>query len=442
VPRLRRQACAVLATTLGAAALMPPAITAAQDVPDLPEPVAAGALPTPQTDGIVFDVTIVGDTVYAGGQFDNARPHGAAPGEDEVPRRNLLAFDLRTGELLDWAPTVTAPEINSGEQPWCRPTGNGRWTCDSVYRIEADPAADTLYIAGDFDRINGQWRSHLAAFDLESGDLTSFQPPAISSRVRALSVTHEAVYLGGWFSTVGGQSRDNLAALGHDGALLDWAPSANSEVWALAADPARDRVVVGGRFSQVNGEDRRSLTAVDATDGVNAPWESDVVHDRDVVSDLVTDGDGTVYASSWNFGASGANRFEGRAAFDITTGQAHWWDGCLGDTIRIALAADVLYSVSHTHDCWAVEAVPERGADYRFFRLLAQTTEAVRQAPRDRNHVSRGDPIPEILPWFPNTNAGGDVFGNGTWAIDASEDYVVVGGSFTGVNTHSRDSQS
>jgi hypothetical protein len=131
-------------------------------------------------------------------------------------------------------------------------------------------------------------------------------------------------------------------------------------------------------------------------------------------------------------------------AVDIVSGADHWWDGCWGDTMRMAVTDEVLYSVTHAHDCWAVEAIPERGADFRFFRMMAQTKDAVREAPRDYTHVRAGDPIPEVLPWFPNTNAGppGTIINNGTWAIDATQDYVVVGGDFTAVNTHSRDSQA
>ncbi|MFC2284685.1 MAG: hypothetical protein ACFNLH_04020, partial [Corynebacterium matruchotii] len=40
------------------------------------------------------------------GEFKNARPAGAAAGENESPRYNAMAFDITTGALLDWALTV------------------------------------------------------------------------------------------------------------------------------------------------------------------------------------------------------------------------------------------------------------------------------------------------------------------------------------------------
>src|SRR5690242_4248811 len=58
--------------------------------------VTADALPTVQINGVVWSQVVVGNTVYAGGAFTTARPPGAAPGQNTVPRQNLLAYDIRT----------------------------------------------------------------------------------------------------------------------------------------------------------------------------------------------------------------------------------------------------------------------------------------------------------------------------------------------------------
>ncbi|MDV6013347.1 hypothetical protein [Haloechinothrix sp. LS1_15] len=443
MPRFVRPVAVLTGVMLAASTLAPG--TSGADEAELPEPVTAGALPAPQTDGTVFAITIVGDTVFAGGRFDTARPYGEAPGgPGEVERHNLLAFDLHTGELLDWAPEVTGSEFSSSDgslAAWCTETGEDRWVCDSVFDLEADPSGGSLYVAGDFDRIDGQWRSRIAEFDITAGELTDFDP-APNARVRSLSVTGEGVYFGGNFTTVGGEDRWRLAAADRDGEVLDWAPAVNREVWSVLAAPELDRVLLGGRFSEVNGESRQGMAAVDVGAGDSVPWEAEVPGGGEVITDIVTDGSGTAWLSAYDFG-SGSERFEGRMAADIVTGEAHWWDGCYGDSFDAAVADGVLYSVSHAHDCTASGAIPERGADFRYFRLLAQTTDARGEAERDRNHVNRGDPVPEFLPWFPNTNSGPEdsYFRQGTWAIDTDGDYVVVGGEFTGVNTHSRDSQ-
>ena len=89
--------------TLPALGLAPAAHAAG---PPLPSTVTADSLPTVQINGVVWKQVIVGNTVYAGGEFTSARPAGAAPGTSTVPRSNLLAYDIRTGVMItSFAPT-------------------------------------------------------------------------------------------------------------------------------------------------------------------------------------------------------------------------------------------------------------------------------------------------------------------------------------------------
>lgn len=418
----------------------------AQQTPQAIEhPVTAGHLPTPQTDGIVFTVEIVGNTAYAGGRFSKARPAGVAPGgTGEVTRNNLLAFDIRTGKLLPWAPKVSGSEFSSGTNPggYCKTVSTGRYICDSVFRIKATPGGTRLYVGGDFDRIDGRWHSRIAKFDVASGALVDSFKPSFSSRVRALSITSDAVYVGGSFSAVNSVSRTRLAAVDHSGALQPWAPTANGTVFSLLASPDHNRVVVGGAFEQLNGATKRRMGAVSANAGASVPWSA-TVNGSPVVTDIATDGSGTVFMSAYDaVGGVGLARFEGRMAADITTGDPKWWDGCLGDTQAIAYAGGVVYGASHNHDCWASDAIPEKGAANRYFRLTAETADATREAPRSYGLNDAGDPIPEILPWFPNTNGGpaDSDWHNGPWAVDANSQYVVYGGEFTTVNGKAQQS--
>src|SRR5947208_13484246 len=68
---------------------------------------AAVAPPTPDRtigfDGKVFATCYVGSTLYLGGEFLNAIVGGR-----KVPRAHLAAIDVRSGALLDWAPTTNA----------------------------------------------------------------------------------------------------------------------------------------------------------------------------------------------------------------------------------------------------------------------------------------------------------------------------------------------
>ena len=142
--------------------------------------VTADALPTAQVNGVVWDLVVAGNTVYAGGQFSTARPAGAAPGSGTVRRSNLLAFDIRTGRLTSFAPAV-----------------NG-----AVRTLALSPDKKTLYVGGSFTSVNGKKRLRFAAVAAGSGALKS-PAPAFNNSVRAIVATASTVYAGGNFSAIG-----------------------------------------------------------------------------------------------------------------------------------------------------------------------------------------------------------------------------------------------
>ena len=175
----------------------------------LQEPVyTAAPLPTVQIDGVAWGQLVVGDVVYVVGSFNSARPAGAPAGQQEVPRSNILAYDLTTGELIeDFAPTLN---------------GAGR-------SLALSEDGKTLYVAGEFDRVNDEWHSRLAAFDISQGHgtlISSFQP-VFSTTVKDIAVAGDTLYVGGYFTKVNKQQRTRLAALkASTGELLDWTASA------------------------------------------------------------------------------------------------------------------------------------------------------------------------------------------------------------------------
>jgi hypothetical protein len=75
----------LIATSLAFGVVLSPAAHAApgQIGERSSEIVTADGLPTVQVDGVVWSQAIVGDTVYAGGSFANARPAGAVPGAND-----------------------------------------------------------------------------------------------------------------------------------------------------------------------------------------------------------------------------------------------------------------------------------------------------------------------------------------------------------------------
>ena len=148
-------------------------------------------LPTYQTNGVVYAVEAVGNVVYVGGNFTKVRPPGAAPGTQEVARRNMAAFNATTGALLPFSHTFRAPDYpipSSGVyDKECSPgTKAGTYTCDTVYEIRASRDRKRLFVGGDFQTVDGQSRGNVAAFTVGTGALTSFRVDRIYGRGRAL----------------------------------------------------------------------------------------------------------------------------------------------------------------------------------------------------------------------------------------------------------------
>src|SRR5689334_574903 len=157
-----------------------------------PATASADSLPTWQINGVVWDTVTVGNIVYATGNFSRARPPGTRAGDPaQVTRRNLLAFDIRTGVV-----TTFRHDLN----------GQG-------LRVAASPDGNTLYVGGTFTTVDGKAHQRLAAFDLVTGTLKSGFTPRVNGSVRAITTTASKVFIGGDFTSVGGHARTRLAAV-------------------------------------------------------------------------------------------------------------------------------------------------------------------------------------------------------------------------------------
>ncbi|MEJ5912807.1 LamG-like jellyroll fold domain-containing protein, partial [Pseudokineococcus sp. 1T1Z-3] len=408
---------AVSALTLVAALLVPasPAL-AAQDgdvPPALPTPatVTADALPTVQVNGVVWDQVVVGDRVYVTGEFTKARPAGAAVGTRETDRRNLLAYDIRTGELItSWAPRL-----------------DGRGLV-----IEASADGRRIYVGGDFDRANDTQRTRLAAFDASSGALVAGFTTQARGRVGALAVSGSTLYVGGDFTTLGGQPRERLAAVdAGTGRLLAWTPSADREVMSLVAPQGSGRVVASGRFDTLSGIEAPGMGALDASTGATLSWAANQTiqnHGPDsAIWSLSTDGR-QVYGTGYDF--YGPSEFEASFAAGVD-GRLVWVNGCKGDTYGSVPIGGVLYSVGHPHNCSTIGGHPQE-EPWTFQRALATTTDA-----RGSNLDSffRGQPAPTLLHWQPTIALGQYTKQyQGAWTVTGDDRYLLLGGEFPRVN--------
>jgi PKD repeat protein len=392
---------------------------AAEDPPPPPETVSSDPLPAPQINGVVWAQVIVGTTVYVGGEFTTARPAGSAPGANEVTRTHLLAFDVTTGTLLPWAPTLNA----------------------KVRTLAASPDGTRLYVGGDFTQVNGATRNRVVAFSTATGAVVSSFAANANNYVSALAATNSTVFLGGVFSRISGVDRVFLGAVNaSDGQTTEWAPvTTGGRPYAIEVNPDGTRVAVGGDFLTANGSNNPGygLVLVDSTVGSSLPLPlNTAVRNAGVdaaIFDLASDGD-SFYGSGYVFGSGG--NLEGAFRASWATGELVWVDDCHGDTYSVAPIGDVVYSASHKHYCGNLEGPPQYDP-WQFNRATATTKAATQVASADPNgyYNWQNTPAPSMLNWFPTINAGTYTgMAQGPWSVTGNDQYVVYGGEFTRVN--------
>ncbi|WP_395245667.1 LamG-like jellyroll fold domain-containing protein [Agromyces sp. MMS24-K17] len=413
---------AVVASALSVAAFASPAAadTAPPDT-TVPATVSTDPLPAPQINGVVWDQEIVGNTVYVAGNFTKARPAGSAAGVNEVNRSYLLAFDITTGNLLPWAPTLNA----------------------QVRAIAASPDGKRLYAGGEFTQVNGATRNRIVAFDTATGNVATAFNVSANNRVWALDATNTTVYFSGHFSSVSGNPRPGFsaAAAASNGAIQPWAPVlANGRAWDLVVSPDGSKVVIGGDFTTANGSDNPGygLVAVDSTAGATIlPWNANSQvrnggTEAAVVS-LESDGD-SFYGSGYHFGGGG--NLEGTFRGSWATGEIDWVADCHGDTYSVAAIGETIYTAGHAHYCGNIEGYPQTDP-WTFYRGIAYSKSvAGTNLPDPYGYPDHfGAPAPQLLNFFPNMNLGSFTGQyQGPWDVTADARYAVYGGEFTTVN--------
>ncbi|MCU1574745.1 MAG: hypothetical protein JWO93_2827, partial [Micrococcaceae bacterium] len=388
--------------------------------PAEPQTVSADALPTVQIDGVVWQQIVVGNTVYVAGSFTTARPAGSAPGVNTVPRNNILAYDIRTGVLIN----SFAPNLNG-----------------QALSLAASPDGSRIYVGGSFTSVNGATVWRIAALDATTGNLLTNFVPKMDASVRAITVTNDTVYVGGLFTGVGGVARSRLAAFSPtDGSLKPWAPVANiGQVNALALSPDGTKMVIGGSFTTLNGSNRPGygLGAVDATTGANLPFPiNDIVRNGDTggsITSLTSNGT-NVYGSGYTFGRT--STLEGMFSVRWSDFSEEWIEDCHGDTYSAFAAGDVIYAAGHSHYCGNVGGFPQE-APWDYHRAVAFSRNATGVLTDEAHGYTNfaGNPAPTLLNWFPYILDGTYTGQNqGAWSVSGNTQYLTYGGEFPTVN--------
>ena len=195
-------------------------------------------------DGAVVTMTQVGDWIVVGGTFTTVRNAGSTT---DIPRRNLFAFDVSTGQVS----TTFAPNPNG-----------------TVYKVQAASDGTSAYVGGNFTSVTSGGASvsvsRLYRVAVSNGtQITGFQPGSYNGQVRDISVTGNRLWIAGKFTHVHGQPQRALATLNATTGARD--PYFNgvvggahkdgtvTNVLQITTNPANNRLVAIGNFTTING---------------------------------------------------------------------------------------------------------------------------------------------------------------------------------------------
>jgi PKD repeat protein len=303
-----------------------------------------GDVPTKKTpwvlDGEVTKVVQVGDVMVAGGLFTQV----SDPMNGSVySRQNLFAFDATTG--------LVSQTFN--------PTVDGQ-----VQQLLPGPTPGTVYVAGDFMKVNGKGPNHLQLLDVTTGQaVSSFKAPTTNGGIETMEqLPDNRLFIGGFFNRIGGVAHGALATLnattGAVDPFLDLAVSghhnntgsgAQAPVGPRESDvtPAGDRLVVVGNFRTVGGINRDQVVMIDltgATGSVSTTWNTTLYAPicspsafDSYVRDVEMSPDGAFFVIASTGGPHTGTLCDTAARFETyavgTTLPATWTDTSGGDTL-------------------------------------------------------------------------------------------------------------
>jgi len=271
------------------------------------------------------------------------------------------------------------------------------WRADAGSPVRALVSnGSSVWVGGTFGRLGGQVRSRVGSIDAMTGAVLPDFRVTLDNNVRALALEGNDLYVGGMFTVANGQTRSRLAKFDATTGALDttFRASANDQVWALAKNPVSGVLFAAGRFSSLSGASRSGVGAVLTSTGA-ATGPAYASSARPTLALDVSD-DGTRL-----FGAGGTLANE-LSAWNPTTGTRVWRVVTMGDNQAVKYYGGYVYV--GFHDGYQNDTS---------LKLLAV-------------NWTNGAVDPDFRPRF-------DRFW-GVYAIDATSAGLVVGGDFTRVS--------
>ncbi len=282
---------APVSAQIGADQELSPYIKVTDGVGD-PDPNAVTALLA--ADAAVWDIEVIGNTVYVGGTFTTVTEKWDL---DRHAHSYLAAFDGSTGEWIDW---------------W-RPEFDG-----PVYSLDSTSDGNLL-VGGEFKTVNGRTdRAGLVALDAVSAEVVPEFNTNVERRwtdapmvVRDLETFDDRLYVAGNFNHVNGVRVYKAVRLDRGTGTLDpsFIPAVTGRTaYSIAESADGTRVHIGGQFSAVDAAPGTAyLATVDASTAELVPgwaWDFDTFCCKDPkVLAMAVVGDNLFVAGSNDFWA-------------------------------------------------------------------------------------------------------------------------------------------
>ena len=350
------------------------------------------------TDGKVYTMTEVGNTIYLAGTFQNlVNPKTGI----KQPAANVGAIDATTGKPIT---TFTAG------------------TNGLIYSIKASADGSTLYVGGIFTAADGVTRKNLAAFSTATGAVTPWAPKA-TVNVRAVLPIGDKVIVGGDFTYLNGQAVQRIGAVDtNTGATYPgWNTSATCRVQALTATPDGQSFYAGGYAQYWNGVYQPGIVRMSASTGqIDTSFNAHYAPNQVACEPVHHHGGNnpfTIYVQPTNgslFVAIGGtnNILDGLSS----SGARYWRDYADGDMQTVTMLGSYLYAGGH-------------------FRTNIWDACGTRFAPI---HIARINPAngcvdPTFTTYLTPYDQAGHYYG--TWVLINDGTNLFAGGEFTGNNS-------
>ena len=194
------------------------------------------------------------------------------------------------------APTYIARLNADGSRDTTFDPGTG---ADAVVRAVLGLPGGKVLIGGDFTKVDGVTRNHIARLNADGSVDLTFNPGAgANASVNTLALQPDGkLLIGGLFTDVNGVSTHNhIARLNTDGSLdadFDLGTGMDGGVSAITVQ-TDGKVLIGGSFTQVNGVTRRSIARFNADGSLDTSFDDPGSGVDNVVSPLQLQPDGKV----------------------------------------------------------------------------------------------------------------------------------------------------